>query len=391
MTSTTDFLDELAKKDPKAAERLRKAEAEAKAEQFRASIAGRILTPKQWDARAIEPEDFLLGAPFSTTSRGMVSAETGKGKTMLCIGIAYAAHLGRPFLHWKAGRACRVLYIDGEMPRDLMQERVRLGAGWFGHGLPADGLFFMSREDFEDMPPIDGEEWRQWIDAYVDALRPDFIILDNLMSLTVGNLKETDSWRVVDPWIKSLTRRRIGVLMVHHLGHDKSKSYGDSTREWALDYAILGEAVEDPEASVSLKLEFKKARRRRPESMPDFEPALVVLKDGVWSSTTQHKRPVREGKPIRLNEQGKLFLDATRTAIKYVGRQPPLCDETRGVTQSVTLEEVRTYWRQQLGGEPQGEDAKKEKARERQNWRRGQENAMAAGRVRCWGGLIWVP
>ena len=78
-----------------------------------------------------------------------------------------------------------------------MQERVRLGAGWFREGLPADGLFFMSRENFEDMPPIDGEEWRQWIDAYVDVLRPDFIILDNLMSLTVGNLKETSGapWR----------------------------------------------------------------------------------------------------------------------------------------------------------------------------------------------------
>jgi RecA-family ATPase len=55
----------------------------------------------------------------------MISAETGKGKTMLCIGIAYAAHLGRPFLHWKAGRPSRVLHIDGEMPRDLMWGSLR--------------------------------------------------------------------------------------------------------------------------------------------------------------------------------------------------------------------------------------------------------------------------
>src|SRR5690349_4003478 len=91
-----------------------------------------VLTAKQWAERKIEPEDFLLGGVFSTTSRGMFAAETGKGKTMVCIGIAFAMRLGRDFLHWKAGRPCRVLYIDGEMPSDLMQERISLGAQWFG-------------------------------------------------------------------------------------------------------------------------------------------------------------------------------------------------------------------------------------------------------------------
>ena len=39
------------------------------------------------------------------------------------------------------------------MPRDLMRDRIRLAAGWFDlDELPDDGLFFMSREDFEDMP-----------------------------------------------------------------------------------------------------------------------------------------------------------------------------------------------------------------------------------------------
>ena len=44
MTNTADFLDELAKKDPKAAERLRKAEAEAKA---KPDLSTLCLTPAQ--------------------------------------------------------------------------------------------------------------------------------------------------------------------------------------------------------------------------------------------------------------------------------------------------------------------------------------------------------
>src|SRR5689334_24757227 len=105
------------------------------------------------------------------------------------------------------------------------------------------------------------------------------------MSLTVGNLKETDSWRAVEPWVKSLTARRIGCLLVHHLGHDKSKSYGDSTKEWMLDFVILGEGVQDPDASVALKIEFKKARRRRPETLGDFATGTATLKGGEWSWT----------------------------------------------------------------------------------------------------------
>lgn len=383
MTDPADFLDEFAKRDPKAAERLRKAK-------MAAEVAN--LTPAAWLAREIEPEDCLLGAPFTTTSRGMLAAETGKGKTMLCLGVAFAAHLGQPFLHWKAGRPSRILYIDGEMPRDLMQERIRLACHWFKVEPPGDGLFFLSREDFEGMPPLDSEEWQPWITAYIDLLKLDFVILDNLMSLTVGNLKETDSWRFVDPWIKALTRRRVGVLLVHHLGHDKSKSYGDSTKEWALDYVILGDAVEDPDASVSLKLEFRKARRRRPETMADFEPALVILKNGAWSTTGEHRRAT-EQRPIRLNETGKLFVEATRTALKYVAQKPPTHDELRGVAQVVTIENVRTYWHQRLGqgSASEDQDEKKAKANDRQRWRRGQENAVAAGRAKCWGAFVWLP
>src|SRR5690242_15964037 len=64
-------------------------------------LSALTLTPSQWVTRAIEPEDSLLGAPFSTTSRGMFAAETGKGKTMVCIAIAFAIRLGLGFLHWK--------------------------------------------------------------------------------------------------------------------------------------------------------------------------------------------------------------------------------------------------------------------------------------------------
>jgi hypothetical protein len=340
------------------------------------------LTPAQWARREIEPEDFLLGAPFSTTSRGMFSAETGKGKTMICIGIAFAARLGRAFLHWKAGRPCRVLYIDGEMPRDLMQERIRLACEWFKVEPPEDGIFFLSKEDFEGMPPLDSEEWAAWMDAYIEALKPDFAILDNLMCLTVGNLKETDSWRLADPWIRSLSRRRVGVLIVHHLGHDKTKSYGDSSKEWALDYVILGEAVEHPGADISLKIEFKKARRRRPGSAADYATGTIVLQDGEWTWTPADKSDVSGG---GLNDAGRVALAALCSAVAACGQKPPHHAATVGVNQAVGLSTWRLYYAQTAGYE---QDEKGKEA-ERKQLERGRQKLKAAGKIQIWGEWVW--
>src|SRR4051794_7213793 len=58
-------------------------------------------------------------------ARGLAMAYAGRGvgKTRLGMGMAYAVACGGEFLRWKAEKARRVLYVDGEMPAELMQER----------------------------------------------------------------------------------------------------------------------------------------------------------------------------------------------------------------------------------------------------------------------------
>src|SRR3954463_9574688 len=57
--------------------------------------------------------------------RGLAMAYAGRGvgKTRLGMGMAYAVACGGEFLRWKAHKPRRVLYVDGEMPAELMQER----------------------------------------------------------------------------------------------------------------------------------------------------------------------------------------------------------------------------------------------------------------------------
>ena len=72
-----------------------------------------------WEARQIPLRDFLLGWMFTTTSRAVLAALTGLGKSHLALAIGIAMAGGNAFCHWQARREARVLIVDGEMSREL--------------------------------------------------------------------------------------------------------------------------------------------------------------------------------------------------------------------------------------------------------------------------------
>ena len=270
------------------------------------------LTPAQWMAREIEPPDMLLGELFSTTSRILFSADTGIGKTMIAMAWAFAIGLGSDFLFWRSRRRVRVLYIDGEMPRDLLQERIELACKWFGVEPPDRGLMFLSREDFEDMPPLDEVDGQNWLDDKIESIGGvDFIIFDNIMSLCAAIMKEEDSWQKLKPYVLSLSKRHIGQLWLHHTGHDKSRAYGTKTREWHMDTVMHAEEVEKDHISFNLK--FTKTRRRKPENAADFKDSHIELADGEW----RHGE-VKEASMGRPNKSDEIALKALRRAMAEV-------------------------------------------------------------------------
>ena len=67
--------------------------------------------------------DRLLGDLLTTTSRIFLVSRTGLGKTLLGFAIACGIASGLGFLHWRSDRRARVLYIDGEMPGELIKSR----------------------------------------------------------------------------------------------------------------------------------------------------------------------------------------------------------------------------------------------------------------------------
>jgi len=251
------------------------------------------ISARAWIGRTIEPVEWLLG-PFATTTRAMVSAPSGAGKTNFSLALAAHMAAGQDFLHWKSHRPARVLYIDGEMPRELIQQRIqdterRLGC-------PVDGLYILALDDHPEMPPLNTPEGQAFVDQWIDAIRPDFIVFDNVMSLLSGEMADETGWLPVKPWIAALTNRRIGQLWVHHCGNDTSRPFGTSTRTWNFDASILLTPRKGDE-DVAFTLEFQKARRRTPVTRGDYIAVTVTLANDQWTVLAA-AAPVRD-KPVR--------------------------------------------------------------------------------------------
>jgi hypothetical protein len=270
-----------------------------------AGSANRAFTLAEWLKRELPKPDYLLGNLLSTTSRILAYAPTGIGKTMFAMGLSMAAAHGNGFLHWAGIRPARTLFIDGEMPRELLQERLRDESQRLG-AVP-ENFRALSKEDCDSMGPLNTPEGQQFVDGIIDSDGgTDFVVFDNNMSLLAGNQKDEESWQQILPWVLNLTRRRIGQMWIHHTGHDTSHSYGTKTREWQMDTVMRLEMIERPDTDVSFLLSFRdKARRRTPLNRSQFEDVRIALVEGHWI----YQRAAGQRKE-KLSPLGKKFLEA---------------------------------------------------------------------------------
>jgi RecA-family ATPase len=69
------------------------------------------------------PRKKLLGDWFCEGDLGFIFAFRGVGKTWLALAIAEALSTGGKLGDWKAHERVKVLYIDSEMPPDLIRKR----------------------------------------------------------------------------------------------------------------------------------------------------------------------------------------------------------------------------------------------------------------------------
>jgi hypothetical protein len=306
-----------------------------------------ILRIEDWRSRGLPPPDKLLGEWLTTTSRILLTADTGLGKTNLCMAIAGNMAAGVDFLHWRAHRLAKVLYIDGEMSRRLYQRRIedlvrRLG-------FEPDQLLLLSSEDVENFAPLNTPEGMAWLNDLLGRIgdKVDFIFFDNIMALIQGDQKDEIGWTAVLPLVNSLTKRGIGQLWVHHTGHNASRGYGTKTREWRMDTVVHLMAVERADTDICFQFEFRKARERTPETRNDYQDVTIALVEDRWVGTVGISREKLRPQDARMLEEfdklvkdGKAVqLDAGYWAVQTADWQTVCVDG--GITKSADVFRAR--------------------------------------------------
>ncbi|MDR3401941.1 MAG: AAA family ATPase [Chthoniobacter sp.] len=269
------------------------------------------LTLEAWGARELQQPDFLLGSVLSTTSRMLIAGPTGIGKTNLAISIAMGVAGGEGFAHWKGTRPRTVLYVDGEMSRRLLRQRLIAESGRRSGEAPAS-FHALCADDVDDFAPLNTPAGRQFMWRVVEAIGGDveLIVFDNIMSLLAGSMAEEGAWAEVMPFVRSLTRRSIGQVWVHHMGHDAKKAYGTKTREWQLDTVALLEKVERADTDVSFRITFDKARERAPRNRNEFQDVEVALVNDRWVHRFPGQQDQQPTEPKSISPKAVRFLEA---------------------------------------------------------------------------------
>jgi hypothetical protein len=224
----------------------------------------------------------LLGDWFAEGDLGFIFAFRGVGKTWLALAVAQALSTGGRLGDWQAHAPVKVLYVDGEMPPDLMRART--------DGLEAanDNLHFLSHDILFERTGkvlnITRPEVQQAITQRCLASAIKVLFLDNLSTLACGMKEnEADSWELVNNWLLDLRRRKIAVVIVHHAGRS-GEMRGTTKREDNVFWIIaLDDAKRwaDDKRGARFISHFTKPSRNTQEEVPTYEWRFVTEASGV--------------------------------------------------------------------------------------------------------------
>ena len=248
----------------------------------------------------------LLGALLHSQDLMMLFAARGVGKTHAALALAFAVATGGIFLKWKAARPRPVLYLDGELPGQVLRERIAMHCPDVDASLAENFRVFTPDllPDFEPLPDLASLEGQAQIEA---AITPDtaLVILDNLSAWArSGKENEAESWTCISDWLLTLRRRGIAVLMVHHAGKN-GEQRGTSKREDLLDTSIrLHRATDyDPTQGAQFTWSFSKARHMYGDDAAALDMTMTLV-DGRASWAWQSADVTQNDKIILLSQEG---------------------------------------------------------------------------------------
>ena len=210
----------------------------------------------------------LLGEWFAEGDLGFIYAPRGAGKTWFALDMARAIAEGGAMGEWPAAEPAGVLYVDGEMPPDLIRDR----ENGLARGEGSERLFILNHAVLFDRTEralnIARPETQSAITELCQRRGVRVLFLDNLSTLAAGMKEnEADEWEKVNNWLLMLRRRGVAVVIVHHAGRN-GQMRGTSRREDAAFWVVSLTGDQATESGARFTSTFTKRSRNTALGVP---------------------------------------------------------------------------------------------------------------------------
>lgn len=231
------------------------------------------------------PRRWLVPGLLQERDLGMIHGWRGVGKTRFVHALIYALAAGDRFLRYVAGEPRGVLLLDGETPREELQER--LCAVVHGAEKEAAAPFRIVAADMQEnpLPSLMTDAGRAILERHLDGV--SLVVIDNLSTLCpTPEENSATEWESMQSYLLDLRRRGYAVLLVHHDGQGGTQR-GTSRHEDVLSQIIQLKRPKDYRLSEGARFEVHLTKGRGiygPDAEP-FEAHLTTGPDGreVWT------------------------------------------------------------------------------------------------------------
>lgn len=248
--------------------------------------------------QSLKPVSYVIDPILPAQGLALFYAWRGAGKTFFNLEIAAAVATGGPNCFcWKIPEARRVLYVDGEMPANELQDRLRKIL--LGRGMKMPEV----ARNFEIFTPdlVEGHVLnivsRAGQKMIEDHLEPGtLLILDNLSALghaPGSSESESESWWPVQEWALSLRKKGITIIFIHHAGK-KGEQRGTSAREDLMHTVIGMKKPADYQQHEGLRSEIVFEKIRRYEGAAGLYPFEIKMQTDERGAVRWLQRPLVE-------------------------------------------------------------------------------------------------
>lgn len=245
-----------------------------------------ICAGDQLDSVGIIRREILIYDWLRESDLGFIFAPRGLGKTWMGLGIGNAIATRGEIGPWKSSVSWPVLYIDGEMPFELIRERVN------GMGAPKN-LYILNHEVLfhrtDKVLNLTAPDQQKKITDLCLALGMRVIVLDNLGCLFTGiRENDADDWEKVLPWLLTLRRHRIAVIIIHHSGRNSAVMRGTSRREDSAFWVMRLDETTQASPSCGAKFISRFTKNRNSQSEISAYEWRFLTTDGCVDVTYKH-------------------------------------------------------------------------------------------------------